>query len=63
MIAEALKALRVKSVTIDGEGVMCDRDGVTDFNLMRAAVGREGLAQSLPIRVRPTGVGWCRPRP
>jgi ATP dependent DNA ligase domain len=41
-IADALTALRVKSVTIDGEGVVCGRDGVTDFNLMRVAVGRKG---------------------
>jgi bifunctional non-homologous end joining protein LigD len=27
-IAEALAALRVKSVTLDGEGVVCDPDGV-----------------------------------
>jgi bifunctional non-homologous end joining protein LigD len=42
LIAEALARLRVKSVTIDGEGVVCGRDGVTDFDLLRAAVGRKG---------------------
>jgi bifunctional non-homologous end joining protein LigD len=41
-IVEALKALRVKSVTIDGEGVVCHPDGVSDFDLLRAAVGRLG---------------------
>jgi ATP-dependent DNA ligase len=41
-IVEALKALRVKSVTIDGEGVVCRPDGVSDFDLLRAAVGRLG---------------------
>jgi bifunctional non-homologous end joining protein LigD len=41
-IAEALAALRVKSVTLDGEGVVCDPDGVTDFDLLRAALGRKG---------------------
>jgi bifunctional non-homologous end joining protein LigD len=41
-IAEALAALRVKSVTLDGEGVVCDPDGVTDFDLLRAALGRQG---------------------
>ena len=30
-IAEALAALRVKSVTLDGEGVVCGEDGVTDL--------------------------------
>jgi bifunctional non-homologous end joining protein LigD len=42
LIAEALAALRVKSVTIDGEGVVCGADGVSDFDKLRAAVGRKG---------------------
>ena len=42
MIAKALAALRVKSVTLDGEGVVCREDGVTDFDRLRAAVGRMG---------------------
>ena len=41
-IAEALAALRVKSVTLDGEGVVCDPDDVTDFDFLRAALGRQG---------------------
>jgi bifunctional non-homologous end joining protein LigD len=32
----------VKSVTLDGEGVVCQQDGVTDFDKLRAAVGRLG---------------------
>ena len=42
LIAEALMALRVRSVTIDGEGVVCGSDGLSDFDLLRAAVGRKG---------------------
>ena len=42
LIAEALAKLRVKSVTLDGEGVVCRPDGVTDFDKLRAAVGRLG---------------------
>src|SRR5262245_11681134 len=42
LIAEALAKLRVKSVTIDGEGVVCRADGVSDFDRLRAAVGRLG---------------------
>jgi bifunctional non-homologous end joining protein LigD len=42
LIAEALTKLRVKSVTIDGEGVVCRPDGVTDFDRLRVAVGRLG---------------------
>jgi hypothetical protein len=34
-------ALKVKSVTIDGEGVVCWPNGVTDFNRLRAALGRK----------------------
>lgn len=41
-IAEALQALRVKSVTLDGEGVVCRPDGVSDFDRLRSAVGRLG---------------------
>jgi bifunctional non-homologous end joining protein LigD len=42
LIAEALAALRVKSITPDGEGVVCGPDGVSDFDLLRVAVGRKG---------------------
>jgi bifunctional non-homologous end joining protein LigD len=42
MIASALAALPVRSATIDGEGVVCGSDGVSDFELLRAAVGRKG---------------------
>jgi len=38
LIAEALTKLRVKSVTMDGEGVVCRSDGVSDFDRLRAAV-------------------------
>jgi bifunctional non-homologous end joining protein LigD len=42
LIAEALAGLRVKSVTLDGEGVVCRPDGISDFDRLRAAVGRLG---------------------
>jgi bifunctional non-homologous end joining protein LigD len=45
-IAEALAKLRVKSVTIDGEGVACREDGVSDFDKLRAAVGRLGSREA-----------------
>jgi hypothetical protein len=45
-IAEALMALRVKSVTIDGEGMVCGPDDLTDFNRLRAARGRKGSSQA-----------------
>src|SRR5271166_1950973 len=32
LIAEALSARRVASITLDGEGVVCGLDGVTDFD-------------------------------
>jgi bifunctional non-homologous end joining protein LigD len=41
-IVEALSRLRVKSVTLDGEGVVCRADGISDFDRMRTAVGRLG---------------------
>ena len=46
VIAEALLALNVRSVTIDGEGVVCGPDGVTDFDRLRAAMGRKGSRQA-----------------
>ena len=39
-IAEGLAALRVMSVTLDGEGVVSGLDGVSDFARLRTAVGR-----------------------
>jgi bifunctional non-homologous end joining protein LigD len=45
-IAEALRALPVTSVTLDGEGVVCDPDGVTDFDLLRATLGHRGLRRA-----------------
>jgi ATP-dependent DNA ligase len=42
LIAEALRALRVRSVTIDSDGVVCRADGVSDFDRLRAAVSRLG---------------------
>ena len=42
LIAEALAKLRVKSVTLDGDDVVCRSDGVTDFDRLRSAVGRLG---------------------
>jgi bifunctional non-homologous end joining protein LigD len=41
-IAEVLAKLRLKSVAIDGEGVACGPDGVTDFDRLRSAVDRMG---------------------
>ena len=42
-IVEAMHALPVKSVTLDGEGVVVEPRGVTDFNRLRTALaGRDG---------------------
>ena len=41
-IAAALRALPVRSVILDGEGVICGPDGVSDFDRMRAVFGRKG---------------------
>ena len=42
-----LTELGVKSVTLDGEGVVCGPDGVSDFELLRTAVGPKTLARRL----------------
>ena len=41
-ITAALRALPVRSVILDGEGVICGPDGVSDFDRMRAVFGRKG---------------------
>jgi bifunctional non-homologous end joining protein LigD len=41
-IAEALRSLRVMSVTLDGEGVVVDNRGVTDFERLRTALAGRG---------------------
>lgn len=46
LIAQALAALPVKSVTLDGEGVVCDANGLPDFDRLRAAVGRLGSREA-----------------
>jgi hypothetical protein len=39
-IVDTFARLPATSVTLDVEGVACDPDGVTDFALLRAALGR-----------------------
>jgi bifunctional non-homologous end joining protein LigD len=41
-IAAALRTLPVRSVILDGEGVICRPDGVSDFDRMRAVFSRKG---------------------
>ena len=41
-IAAALRALPVRSAILDGEGVICGPDGVSDFDRMRAVFSRKG---------------------
>jgi len=45
-IAEALAALPVTSVTIDGEAVVCDPAGVSDFDRLRGALARRGSPEA-----------------
>jgi ATP-dependent DNA ligase len=54
-IVEALTALRVKAVTLDGEDVVCGPDGESHFELLRAAVRRTGFARCISVRLRLAG--------
>jgi ATP-dependent DNA ligase len=59
-IAEAMLALPVSSVALDGEGVVCDDRGVTDFERLRSALaGRAGSRAAFlflrPARARRRG--------
>jgi len=47
-IVEALRSLRVTSVTIDGEAVVCDERGITDFEAFRSALARRKALEGLP---------------
>jgi hypothetical protein len=58
-ITRALKALPVRSVVLDGEGVMCGHDGRSEFDRMRACLAATGR-QNVPLRVRFPEAG--RPR-
>jgi bifunctional non-homologous end joining protein LigD len=52
-IVEAMLALPA-SATLDGEGVVVDDRGVTDFERLRSAIARpRRLAISIPVRLRP----------
>jgi bifunctional non-homologous end joining protein LigD len=45
-IAAALQVLPVRSVVIDGEGVICGPDGKSDFDAMRACFSRQGAPEA-----------------
>src|SRR5262245_7979564 len=45
-LTEAMKALPVRSVVLDGEGVICGRDGRSDFDRMRACFSRHGAPEA-----------------
>jgi bifunctional non-homologous end joining protein LigD len=45
-IVEAMRALPVTSVTLDGEVVICGADGVSQFDRMRAVFGRAGSREA-----------------
>jgi bifunctional non-homologous end joining protein LigD len=47
LIVEAMLALPVKSATLDGEGVVVDDRGVTDFERLRSALAGRGGSPSV----------------
>jgi bifunctional non-homologous end joining protein LigD len=46
-IVEALHALPVKSATLDGEGVVVDERGLTDFDRLRSALAGRGGSRAV----------------
>jgi bifunctional non-homologous end joining protein LigD len=42
LIVAALRSLPVSSVTLDGEGVVCDERGISDFDRLLRALGQNG---------------------
>jgi len=49
LIVEALRTLPVGSVTLDGEGVVCDAKGLTDFDRLRTALSRRGSREVIEL--------------
>ena len=47
LIAEALAKLRVKSVTLDGEGVVCGPNGVSDFDRLRVSARKKSSLSTI----------------
>ena len=45
-IVDAMQGLPVRSVVIDGEGVICGPDGKSDFDAMRAVFSRNGALEA-----------------
>src|SRR6476661_315135 len=45
-IVGALKSLPLRSVVLDGEGVICGRDGKSEFDRMRACFSRYGAPEA-----------------
>ena len=45
-ISDALQALPVRSVALDGEGVICGPDGKSEFDRMRACFSRQGAPEA-----------------
>jgi bifunctional non-homologous end joining protein LigD len=45
-IVNALRALPVRSVVLDGEGVICGPDGRSEFDCMRACFSRQGAPRA-----------------
>jgi bifunctional non-homologous end joining protein LigD len=45
-VTEAMRALPVRSVTLDGEAVVCAPDGRSEFDRMRAVFGRNGSSEA-----------------
>src|SRR6516164_3853383 len=45
-IVEAMRALAVSSVTLDGEVVICGADGVSQFDRMSTVFGRRGSREA-----------------
>jgi ATP-dependent DNA ligase len=46
-IVEAMRSLRASSATIDGEAVVCDAQGIADFDALRSALARRQGAPSV----------------
>jgi len=44
-----LLRLPATSVTLDGEGVACDANGVTNFELLRAALSRQPVRDAAAV--------------
>ena len=48
-IVQAVRSLRAATATLDGEAVICDERGISDFDALRSALARRAGSRSMAV--------------